>query len=187
MTVDELRMGARIRDLRRERKLSLRALSRATGMALSFLSSLERGKCSVSVAKLRGVLEALGSSLGEFFSGQPASPAKVVYRKAELAELAGRGNGLSLREVAAGRPGRALQLIMETYAPGASTGPGLYHHQAEEAGLVLKGRLELTVDGEVYKLGPGDAYYFDSRRPHRVRNVGRGQALSVSVNTPPSF
>lgn len=185
--MDELKIGGRLRELRRERGLSLRALSRCTGVALSFLSAVERGGASVSVAKLKTVLEALGSNLGEFFSGQTEPPSKVVYPKKELVEIAGRGNGLSFKEVAGGRPGRRLQLILETYAPGGDTGGDLYHHEAEEAGLVLKGKLELTVDGEVHVLGPGDAYYFDSRRPHRVRNIGRGKAQAVSVNTPPSF
>jgi mannose-6-phosphate isomerase-like protein (cupin superfamily) len=78
-------------------------------------------------------------------------------------------------------------LIVERYEPGADTGPGLYHHEAEEAGLVLKGKLELTVEGNRYVLGPGDAYYFDSRCSHRVRNLGKGEARAISVNTPPSL
>jgi transcriptional regulator with XRE-family HTH domain len=185
--MNKLDIGSRLRELRRRRKLSLRAVSRESGVALSFLSSLERGNNSVSVGKLHTILEALGTNLGEFFGAAPEPPAKVVYRKKELTQIAGRGTGLSFKEVAAGRPGRALQLILETYRRGADTGPGLYHHNAEEAGLVLKGKLELTVDGESWTLGPGDAYYFDSNRPHRVRNVGKGEAQAVSVNTPPSF
>jgi mannose-6-phosphate isomerase-like protein (cupin superfamily) len=60
-------------------------------------------------------------------------------------------------------------------------------HEAEEAGVVLKGTLELTVDGQTYVLRPGDAYYFDSRRPHRFRNLGTVPVEAISVNGPPSF
>jgi mannose-6-phosphate isomerase-like protein (cupin superfamily) len=67
------------------------------------------------------------------------------------------------------------------------TGSDLYRHEGEEAGLVVKGHVELTVDGEVYRLGPGDTYYFDSRRPHRLRNIGSRPALMISANTPASF
>ena len=42
-------------------------------------------------------------------------------------------------------------------------------------------------DDEIFVLGPGDAFYFDSRRPHRFRNIGKGKAQAISVNTPPSF
>jgi transcriptional regulator with XRE-family HTH domain len=185
--MEEIRLGRRVRALRQERGLSLRALSRTTGIAVSFLSGVENGKHSVSVTKLKTILDALGNDLGTFFSQQPPSPKKVVYRKDELTEIAGPGNGLSFLEVASGRPGRALQLIIELYEPGADTGPGLYHHEAEEAGIVLKGKLELTLDGNTYILKPGDAYYFDSRCYHRMRNVGKGEAKAISVNTPPSF
>mgnify|MGYP000992217736 CR=1 FL=1 len=185
--MDELQVGGRVRELRKRRNMSLRGLARQSGVALSFLSSLERGGNSVSVGTLKTILEALGTNLGEFFGGQAPAPAQVVYRSGELAEISGSKRGLRFLEVASGRPGRALQLVLENYEQGGDTGPEPYRHEAEEAGLVIKGRLELTVDNERWELGPGDAYYFDSRRPHRVRNVGKGAAQAVSVNTPPSF
>lgn len=183
----EPEVGARVRALRERHRLSLRGLSRRTAIAVSFLSALERGRNSVSVATLKAILDALGTTLGEFFSGDPPRPAQVVFRRRELAEIWGQKKGISFREVAAGRSGRALQLLVERYAPRADTGPDGYRHEAEEAGVVLKGTLELTVDGEAHVLRPGDAFYFDARRPHRFRNVGRGAAEAISVNSPPSF
>ena len=180
-------IGRKIKNLRSKRRFTLRGLSRETGIAVSFLSSLEQGKNSVSVAKLKTILDALGTDLGTFFATQKDDSAKIVYSKNELTEIAGLGKGLSFKEVASGRPNRKLQLIRETYSPGADTGPDLYRHNAEEAGIVLKGTLELTVEDNVYELNAGDAYYFSSRRPHRVRNIGKGKAESISVNTPPSF
>lgn len=184
--MDELNIAPRLKALRQQKKLSLRELGRQTGIAVSFLSALEVGRNNVSVAKLKTILDALGTTLGAFF-GQAAAPAsQVVYRRDQLVEISGQ-RGISFREVAAGRPGRALQLLLERYEAGADTGAEFYRHEAEEAGIVLKGTLELTVDEETYLLQPGDAYYFDSRRPHRFRNVGRGAVEAISVNTPPSF
>jgi transcriptional regulator with XRE-family HTH domain len=184
--MDTKEMGRQLRDLRLRKKQSLRALSRSTGIAMSFLSAIEQGKNNVSVAKLKAILDALGKGLGEFFS-QSEQPPKVLYRKGELVEISSRGTGISYREVAAGRPGRALQFIVERYEKGAETGPELLQYRAEEAGVVLKGKLELTVDAEVYVLGPGDAYYFDNNRPHRFRNIGSSELLAVSANTPTTF
>lgn len=184
---DELKIGRRLKILREKKQLSLRALARQTGIAVSFLSALESGQNNVSVAKLKTILDSLGTNLGTFFGQAPEPPAKVVYRKQELLEISGQGNGISFLEVAAGRPGRALQLLVERYKPGADTGSELYRHDAEEAGVVLKGTLELTVEDQVFELGPGDGYYFDSRRPHRFRNKGKTAVDAISVNTPPSF
>jgi transcriptional regulator with XRE-family HTH domain len=184
--MDDLDIAPRLKMLRDRKKLSLRELGRRTGIAVSFLSALEVGRNNVSVAKLKTILDALDSTLGEFFAGTAPPASKIVYRKDELVEISGQ-KGISFREVAAGRPGRALQLLLERYEPGCDTGPEAYQHDAEEAGLVLKGTLELTVDGQTCLLKPGDAYYFDSRRPHRFRNLGKVAVEAVSVNTPPSF
>jgi len=184
--MDNRQMGRQLRELRRRRKLSLRALSRSTGVAVSFLSAVEQGKNNVSVAKLKTILDSLGVGLSTFFSDD-SQPPKVVYRKEELKEIGIRGSGISYREVAAGRHGRALQLTVERYKRGAETGPEMLQYDAEEVGVVLKGKLELIVDSKVYELGMGDAYYFDNNRPHRFRNVGPGELMTVSVNTPTRF
>ncbi len=60
-------------------------------------------------------------------------------------------------------------------------------HTGEEGGVVIRGHLELTVDGERYVLRPGDAYYFDSSRPHHFRNVGTERCELVSACSPPSL
>src|SRR5687768_17637112 len=106
--MDEASIGARLSELRRRHNLSLRAVSRAAGIAPSFISGLEQGASSVSVATLKAILDVFGVGLGEFFSPAQSAPPKVVYRRDELVELAGQ-NGISYREVAAGRPGRPLQ------------------------------------------------------------------------------
>lgn len=182
----ESEIGKRLKELRERHKLTLRALSRQTGVAVSFLSALERGTNNVSVGKLKIILSGLGCSLADFFTESKKPLSKVVYRAAELTEISGQP-GISFRDIAAGRAGRELQMLIEYYEPGSDTGPELYKHEAEEAGVVLKGTLELTVDDNVYTLGPGDAYYFDSRRPHRFRNTGKKTVAAISANTPPSF
>ena len=102
-------------------------------------------------------------------------------------EISGQKRGLSFKEVAAGRPGRLLQLLVKRYDPGADTGEEPYRHGMQEAGVVLRGTLELILDGELHVLNAGDCFYFDSRRPHRFRNRGKVPVDAVSVNTPPSL
>jgi len=80
-----------------------------------------------------------------------------------------------------------MQILHERYAPGSDTGKATLHHKGEEGGVVIRGQLELSVDGERYVLGPGDAYYFDSSRPHRFRNVGLEDCEIVSACCPPSL
>ena len=80
-----------------------------------------------------------------------------------------------------------LQILHETYPPGADTGPEMLSHEAEEGGIVITGIIEITVGGEVRVLNPGDGYLFDSRLPHRFRNIGVADCVIVSACTPPTF
>ena len=71
--------------------------------------------------------------------------------------------------------------------PGSDTGRVPLTHDGEEGGIVVSGRLEVTVDDERRILDPGDAYYFESRRPHRFRCVGAKPCEVISACTPPTF
>lgn len=53
--------------------------------------------------------------------------------------------------------------------------------------MVLSGAVEVTVGNQKRVLHPGDGYYFDSRLPHRFRNVHDGQSEVVSAITPPTY
>jgi len=94
---------------------------------------------------------------------------------------------IAYRLVAASRHDRKMSILWETYEPETDTGEDLLTHSGEEGGVVIEGEIELTVAGETWTLGPGDAYYFDSRLPHRFRNTGKASARIVSANTPPTI
>ncbi len=93
---------------------------------------------------------------------------------------------MSLRQV--GDASRhAIQMLREVYQPGGDTGPDMLSHQAEEAGIVVSGVIEVTVGDQCRVLNPGDGYLFDSRLPHRFRNIGNTACVVVSACTPPTF
>jgi transcriptional regulator with XRE-family HTH domain/quercetin dioxygenase-like cupin family protein len=76
----------------------------------------------------------------------------------------------------AATPEHAVNFMKITYAPGAaSTGGGdLVSHEGYEYGYVLKGTLEIVVGSETFTLNEGESMGFDSKIPHRLRNVGKG-------------
>jgi mannose-6-phosphate isomerase-like protein (cupin superfamily) len=123
--------------------------------------------------------------LASFFSLQETQKPQIFFAAKDLVELA--GGSVSYRQVGQDLSGRAMQIIHERYAPGADTGAQMLTHDAEEGGVIVRGRLEVTVGDQVSILGPGDAYYFDSRTPHRFRNVDDIDCEVVSANSPPSF
>lgn len=178
-------LGARLRALREGHGLSQRELAKRAGVSNAIISLIEQNRTSPSVGSLKKVLDGLPVSLAEFFAMEPPSRPQVFFTAAELAEIG--GGRISYRQVGRNLQGRALQILHERYAKGADTGEVMLRHEAEEGAVVLRGRLEVTVGDQRQVLGPGDAYYFDSRTPHRFRNVGDEECEVVSACTPPSF
>lgn len=184
-TRDDVELGQRLRFIRERSGLSQRALATKTGVPNSTISLIESGKMNPSVGALRRVLDGIPISMSEFFAFEPEPEKASFYEQDELTEI-GKGK-LSLRQVGSNLFGRALMILHETYDIGADTGRVLYGHEGEEGGIVLSGQVEITVGALRKILGPGDAYYFDSRLPHRFRQVGPEKCVLVSACTPPTF
>jgi transcriptional regulator with XRE-family HTH domain len=178
-------LGARLRYVRELHKLSQRELARRVGVTNSTISLIESNSSNPSVGALKRILDGIPMRLADFFSFEPSAPQKVFYRQEEMVEI-GKG-AISYRQIGDNMFGRALQILKERYQPGADTGVIPLMHEGEEGGIIVSGRLEVTVDGSRAVLGPGDAYYFESRRPHRFRCVGSEPCEVVSALTPPSF
>jgi len=175
----------RLRNLRLSHRMSQRSLARRSGISNATISLIESGKLNPSVAVLKSILIGLGTDLAEFFADETNAPEPLVYRSDDLLEI-GQGK-ISFRQVGHGLEGRTVQILHERYAPGADTGKVALHHEGEEGGVVIRGELELTIEGERHILGPGDAYYFKSTRPHRWRNTGSVECEVVSACSPPSL
>lgn len=178
-------VGERLRGVRTMYGLSQRELARRAGVTNGLISLIELNRVSPSVGSLKKVLDGVPMSLAEFFTLDTQTVPQMFFGSDELTEI---GNDeVSLRLVAAQRPGRQLTLLSERYAPGAATGDDMLAHRGEEGGIVVRGRVELTIAGTSRILGPGEAYYFASSLPHRFRNVGRETCEIISASTPPSF
>jgi transcriptional regulator with XRE-family HTH domain len=181
----EIDLGERLKTLRRMHALSQRALAKRAGVTNGIISMIEQNRSSPSVATLKKILDGFPLSLAEFFAvGQPAR-AQIFYRAGDLVEIG--GGLLSYRQLGGNLHGKAMQILHERIEPGADTGPEMFHHDAEEGGVVIRGEVELTVGAESRVLRAGDAYYFNSRIPHRFRNLGREVCEIVSACSPPSF
>lgn len=178
-------VGARLRRLREMHGISQRELAKRTGVSNATISLIEQNRASPSIGSLKRVLDGIPISLADFFALPEAPADQVFFQAAELAEIA--GGAISFRQVGRELSGRALQILHERYAPGADTGRTALRHEGEEAGIVVRGAVEVTVGDQRRVLGAGDAYYFSSRLPHRFRNIGTEEAEIVSACTPPSF
>jgi len=181
----DIDIGERLRTIREMYGFSQRALAKRADVTNGIISMIEQNSSSPSIATLKKILNGFPMSLTDFFTFGAASQNKIVYRADELVEIGGKD--VSYRQVGTTLKGKAMQLIQERIEPGADTGDEMLRHEAEEGGIITKGQIELTVGGQIEVLNAGDAYYFDSRLPHRFRNVGDEVCEIISACTPPSF
>jgi transcriptional regulator with XRE-family HTH domain len=180
-----MEVGRQLRAVRTAFGLSQRELAKRAGVTNGMISLIEQDRVSPSIGSLQKILAAFPMTMAEFFTRDMEGGETVVFRANELPDV-GAGE-ISYRLVAASRRDRKMSILWETYEPDTDTGEDLLTHSGEEGGVVVEGELEVTVAGKTWVLGPGDAYYFDSRLPHRFRNTGKGPARIVSANTPPTI
>lgn len=176
-------IGARLRAIREEHGLSQRELARRAGVTNTTISLIEKNKSSPSVSSLKKVLDGLPMTLAEFFALELPPEDQIFFRESELPEIS--EGQVTFRQIGGDKNRQKLQILRERYVPGADTGKTMLSHESEEGGVVLSGRIEITVGDQQRILGPGDAYYFDSRTPHRFRNVGNEVCEIISACAPP--
>jgi len=176
------RMGEHLRKLRLARGASLAQVARACGFSVGFLSSLERGQTSASVATLHKLARFYKINVLNLFNASEANPHLVRPGERKLLEA---GPGVQMELLAWGNT--VMEPHLFRIAPGAGSGEG-YAHEGEEFLYVLRGQMEISLDGSgTIQLRPGDSFYFESGTPHRWWNPGRRETWVVWVNTPPTF
>jgi transcriptional regulator with XRE-family HTH domain len=172
-------VGGRLRELRTERGLSMRALARLSGLSTNALSMIERGKTSPSVSTLYKLSEALEVPITAFFRTElPKEP--IVFRKSD-----GRSRVEFQRGLWEGLGGESfigrVEPFMLTLEVGATSGPHGLVHSGHEFVICLKGLLEYEVEEQRYTLNPGDSLLFASKLRHRWRNPGKQVAKVLFV------
>lgn len=175
-----VRMGARLRSLRKRKRLTLEQLVARTGLDKSFLSRLERDLTSPSVATLVKVCDALGIRPGDLFD----PPVTQLTRRDEAPSVNFGGVGVHERLLSQGLNGE-IMVLRSVIEPGGHGGEELYTLDADVSFLtVLSGRLEVIVESAHYFLEEGDSFTLSSRIPHTWRNP-TGRAVEVLWVTSP--
>jgi DNA-binding transcriptional MerR regulator/quercetin dioxygenase-like cupin family protein len=175
-------LGARLRRMRRERKLSLAKVARACGVSVGFVSAIERGEMTASVGTLRRLAKFYRQNILAMFEPTEGNPHRVQPKDRKVLEA---GPGVRMELLAWGNA--VMEPHLFRIAPGAGSGEA-YLHEGEEFLHILQGRLDITLDGGTcYKLAQGDSFYFESSTPHRWVNSGKTESVVLWVNTPPTF
>ena len=174
-------IGTRLRQMRIRRGLSLAQVAKAAGISVGFLSAIERSQMSASIGTLRRLARFHKTNILDFFD--PAESNSRLVRPSGRKVLEA-GPGVRMELLAWGNT--VMEPHLFRIAPNAGSGES-YAHEGEEFLLVLRGQLQLKLDGEEFRLKSGDSFYFESATPHHWKNPGRAETWVLWVNTPPTF
>ncbi|MFG2539698.1 helix-turn-helix domain-containing protein [Streptomyces sp. NPDC048511] len=174
-------VAPRLRDLRRNRGLTLEGAAARAGLSPAHLSRLETGRRQPSLPMLLGLARVYGTTVSELLGEIPPERDAIVRGGApEGAPRGTEAGGWLYRQ--AGAPGRAMQALHVRVPHGAESDL-VRVHPGEEWLYVLDGRLRVVLGETVHDLGPGDSAHFDSLTPHRIAAPDTGGARLLFVHT----
>jgi len=179
-----MQLGRKVRDLRLRRGLTVQQLAEATGLSKGFVSQVENGRTSPSLATLQDFARSLETSVAYLVVEEDLVP--YVVRRAERPSMSVNG-GSSRVEVMSAQPRRNLELLHAELPPGVSMGHKRQFHHGEEVVLCVEGRVSLSCGDHVVLLDAGDSCHFDGRVPHSIENAGLTTARLFIALTPTAF
>jgi transcriptional regulator with XRE-family HTH domain len=177
-------LGARLRAIRSERKLTLTDLAKLTGLSVSALSKIENGKMSPTYDRLAALASGLQMQIAELLEEAPGHAGRRMISR--------RGGGRRLTTPAYEYEMLCTALVSKRMVPMVTRlksrtleefGP-LLRHEGEEFIYVLQGPVIVHTDCyEPVRLETGDSIYIDSRMGHAYLAGGKREAMILGICT----
>lgn len=176
-------IGHKIKQLRIRKNLTLEELASRCELTKGFLSQLENDLSSPSISTLEDILEALGSSLSEFFS-EDKSPTQVVFKEEDF--FVDERENFTIDWIVPNTQKNEMEPILITIPEGGESFE-MEPHQGEEFGMVIDGSVQLIVGDSTYSVKKGETFYLHGKEFHKIVNKNKKDAKVLWVSTPPLF
>ena len=182
-------IGAKLRQLRLKRKLSLNGLGRHTGLSASMLSQLESGRLVPTLPTLARIAMVFDVGFERFFSVTKITRKFVIVRANERTPLPGDPDtpfpGASLQELLVGAGEKNLSAYLAEFPKHLSEEVRTHVHPGSEWIHVLEGVLGIHYQAEDHLLNTGDSVHFDGAEPHSYFGQSEPPAKAIIIRTPP--
>ncbi len=175
-------IGKRLKEIRLQNDLTLEDLASRSELTKGFLSQVERGLTSPSIATLTDILEALGTNLSDFFHEEEEQ--QVVYSPQDFFE--DEQDDFTIEWVVPGAQNHDMEPILLTLHPHCSSNE-LSAFKGEEFGYVLKGAVTLIHGSKKYKVKAKETFYLNNPGSHYLYNHGNSDSVIMWITDPPVF
>ncbi|MDF2699242.1 MAG: Cro/Cl family transcriptional regulator [Haloplasmataceae bacterium] len=179
-----MNIGSKIKRLRMENGLTQEELADRCELTKGFISQLEREMTSPSIATLCDILEALGTSISEFF--EEDSDEKIVFKAEDVFIKNDEEANMTINWIVPNAQKNEMEPILVELNSGGST---YKHtpHPGEEFGYILEGEVELIHGKRKLIVKKGESFYFIPNKEHYIKNRVNRVSKILWVSTPPSF
>jgi mannose-6-phosphate isomerase-like protein (cupin superfamily)/DNA-binding XRE family transcriptional regulator len=174
-------VGEQVRRLREQQGLTLRALATATDFSPSFISQLENGLVSPSIASMQRIVGTLGVSLGDFFASLGSAEGGLVVRAAERLQLPSGWSQATVEALSPMRRNCVLEPLLISLESGGRSGKHPSAARREEFAYVVEGEVELTLGPDSSRLREGDAVTILQGELRRWVNDGKAPARILVI------
>jgi len=175
-------VGQRLRELRKEKGYSIKALAGKSGLAVNTLSLIENEKSSPSVSTLEQLAKTLEIPLTHFFEPVGEKLSLIRTQAGQRREML--LDGIRVEECGLDLLGQPMQPFIVTMPVGQGSGSAPIQHAGYEFVYALSGEVDYTVDGKSYKIKQGDSIIFNSKLPHQWQNCGEVPAKYLLILVP---
>lgn len=179
-------LGRTLRELRRERGLTLVELAARCDLSQPFLSQVETGRARPSMESVFRLARALDTTPQALFrAAVPTGAGPTLVRQSSAGVPVLERGAASIARLLL--PGEAPFHVLE-FAGLPTEFEQPWSHPGFEAVYVVAGDIELDLAGDVQRLGPGDFAAYPSEVPHRHRSVSGESArlLLIEATAAPS-
>jgi len=172
--VRDKKIGARIREIRNLKGMTLEALAQKTNLTKGYLSLLENDKKVPPVATLLTIVQALDARISDIFGETEENASISIVRKDERLAMARPGTmfGYHYESLAYKYKNKSMDVYVLTRPADPQWKPVMFKHEGEEMLYILEGVTEFHYGQESYILRAGDCVYFDSSVEHYGKSLG---------------
>ncbi|MGL4791932.1 MAG: helix-turn-helix domain-containing protein [Anaerotignaceae bacterium] len=175
-------IGAKIKQLRTQKGLTLEELASRCELTKGFLSQMERNLTSPSIATLVDILEALGTTISDFFKEDKEE--KIVFQTDDF--FVDAKDGYTINWIVPNSQKNQMEPILIELQGGEKTFE-LSPNDGEEFGYVLDGRITLVNGNKEYPVKKGETFYLRGKDFHHIRNDKKSVAKIIWISNPPLF
>ncbi len=183
-----MKIGKRMRLLRKEKDITLEELSEKSGVALATLSRMENNKMAGTLASHNKICKALGVSISELYRELEDETKTVeAVPKYKRTEHFIHARKAKYELLVTKTLDKKIMPLMMKLASGGKTQKEQNKPGVEKFIYMIAGTLEAIVGNETHTLKRGDSLYFDASLPHVFKNNAKTEAEAMCIISPPAL